>query len=228
MPAMSPSARAGERMNQAPEQTTRPGAGRKIGRRTDSRACRCTWDRDDGSGRAGAKTRRRQPGREAATVREPFQRVADGGAVDQAGANAADDGAGVEGRQAVGDGVRSPRQRRSTRRRPTRSSAGRSGRSGRRRTGSSQVSARTKMVKATWIAGRPQPWAACDRQDEQGPAILQVGDHHHADDAETELSPALARGRNGRHDISHGWRSRRCLGRRRSSLPARQLDDGWR
>ena len=28
--------------------------------------------------------------------------------------------------------------------------------------------------------------------DEQGPAILQVGDHSHAQDAENELAPALS------------------------------------
>ncbi|MGY3411417.1 hypothetical protein ACVWZV_007530 [Bradyrhizobium sp. GM5.1] len=29
-----------------------------------------------------------------------------------------------------------------------------------------------------------------DRIDEQGPAILQVGDHRHADDAHDQLEPA--------------------------------------
>ena len=32
-----------------------------------------------------------------------------------------------------------------------------------------------------------------DRIDEQRPAVLQVGDHHHADDASTELKPAIRR-----------------------------------
>src|SRR5437588_8530442 len=36
-----------------------------------------------------------------------------------------------------------------------------------------------------------------DRPDEQRPAVLQVGDHHHADDAEDELTPA-GRFRRGR------------------------------
>jgi hypothetical protein len=28
-----------------------------------------------------------------------------------------------------------------------------------------------------------------NRPDEQGPAVLQIGDHHHADDAEDQLAP---------------------------------------
>jgi hypothetical protein len=50
-----------------------------------------------------------------------------------------------------------------------------------------------KMVKATWMAALLQPCAVGERIDEQGPAVLQVGDHGHADDAHDQLHPAEGR-----------------------------------
>src|SRR5262249_15611112 len=46
-----------------------------------------------------------------------------------------------------------------------------------------------------------------DRIDEQRPAVLQVGDHHHADDAENQLSPARRLG--GGRSCGHYTRRRR-------------------
>jgi hypothetical protein len=55
----------------------------------------------------------------------------------------------------------------------------------------SQVSAAMKMLNATWISAM----LLVQRVDEQRPAVLQVGDQHHAEDAEPELDPpAVAAG----------------------------------
>ena len=53
-------------------------------------------DRDHGQRRAGAEAGGRQAGGESAPVGEPFQRVADRTAIDDAGADAADRGGDVE------------------------------------------------------------------------------------------------------------------------------------
>src|SRR5438067_13787566 len=65
-------------------------------------------DRDDRQGGAGAKAGGGQPGAEAAPVGKPFQRIADAGAVDRAGADPADRGGDVEEYERVGKGVHDP------------------------------------------------------------------------------------------------------------------------
>jgi hypothetical protein len=49
----------------------------------------------------------------------------------------------------------------------------------------------TKIEKATWIARARPAVAVMDRLHEQRPAVLQVGDHHHAGDAHPQLQPPI-------------------------------------
>ena len=158
-------------------------------------------DRHNGDGGARAETGSGGAGGEAAAVRKPFQRVADAGAVHRAGADAADNGAGIEQRQRVGVGVQDPGQRD-------------------HHAAEHDDEARTVFVDEPGF-DRDQPGLRhhedregeldrraapvvfrVDRIDEQRPAILQVRDHRHADDAHDELHPAEAAGR----------RCRRCGG----------------
>ena len=58
--------------------------------------------------------------------------------------------------------------------------------------GTSQVSVRMKMEKATWMAGAFPAVALLHGVDEEGPPVLQVSDHAHADHPEQELEPPVA------------------------------------
>ena len=58
--------------------------------------------------------------------------------------------------------------------------------------GVSQVSRAMKMLNAIWMSAIAQPCALLHRVDEQGPAVLQVGDQDHADDADHQLQPSVA------------------------------------
>ena len=48
------------------------------------------------------------------------------------------------------------------------------------------------VVKATWIAAFAQWNLSWIGIDEQRPAVLEVRDRDHADDAQHELNPAIA------------------------------------
>ena len=146
-------------------------------------------DRHHRERRARAEAGGGQPGRKAALVGEPFQRVADGGAVDEPRPDPAERGRDVEQRQRAGEAVQHPGG-------ADQHAAGADG------------EARPDAVDH--VAGqRQQPGLAQDedgegdldrrlapvmrlieRRDEQRPAVLQVGDHHHADNAEDQLTPA--------------------------------------
>ena len=58
--------------------------------------------------------------------------------------------------------------------------------------GTSQVSVTTKIVNATWMAVQSPVVLGIHGTDEQRPAVLQVGDHRHADDANDQLKPTAA------------------------------------
>ena len=154
-------------------------------------------------------------GGEAAAIRKPFQRVADAGAVDRAGADAADDGGGVEQRQRVRVGIQHPGQRD-------------------HHAAEHDDDARAVFVDEPGF-DRDQPGLGhhedregeldrgaapvifrVDRIDEQRPAVLQVRDHRHADDAHDELKPAEAAGSGGR------WCRGVCAGNHQV-LPERAL-----
>ena len=148
-------------------------------------------DRHHGDGGARAEAGRGRARGEAAAVRKPFQRVADAGAVDRAGADAGDDGGGVQHRQRVRVGIQNPGHR------------------------DHHAAEHDDDARAVFIDepgfDRDQPGLGhdedregeldrgaapvifrIDRIDEQRPAILQVGDHRHADDAHDQLKPAGA------------------------------------
>jgi hypothetical protein len=145
-------------------------------------------DRDDGERGARAESCRGQSCREAAPVRKPLQRVANRAAIDHARANPADGGAEVEQRKRVGDRIDDP---------------------GDRDQGAADADHDPRAVFVDEIAldryqpglgededregdldGRASPMVfLIDRIDEQRPSVLQVGNHHHADDAENQLPP---------------------------------------
>ena len=61
-------------------------------------------------------------------------------------------------------------------------------------TGVSQVSIATKMLKASWICIGSPAMGLLYRADEERPAVLQIGDERHAQDADGELPyPSCAR-----------------------------------
>ncbi len=154
-------------------------------------------DRNHGDGRAGAKARRRQADGETATVGEPFHGVADAGGIDGAGANAGYHGAEVKRPERSSLGVEQPADR-------DKNAAGRD---------HQFRAARAERVDdPSFERGEPgfqrDEDAECDldfgnipgirfghRADEVGPAILKIGDHRHADDADDKLHPAKAVGR---------------------------------
>ena len=151
-------------------------------------------DRDNGERRSGAKSRGGESGGEAAAIRKPFKRVADRAAVDDTSADTADRRTEIEQEQRVGDRIDHPGDRHQKAR-------------------AADHDARAELVDEIALDRhqprlrqhedcecdlnrRPPPVVfVFDRTDEQRPAVLQVGDHHHADDAEDQLPPT---GRVGR------------------------------
>ena len=154
-------------------------------------AARCdhVGDRNDGECRACAETCRRQACSEAAPVGKPLERVADRAAVNHARANTADRRAEIKQRKRVRDRVNHPRDRNQHAR-------------------AADHRARAELVDQIAF-DRHQPGFCehedregdlnrrappvvflIDRTDEQRPAVLQVGDHHHAYDTEDELTPS--------------------------------------
>ena len=149
-------------------------------------------DRHDGQRRAGAKAGRGQPGAQTAPVGEPFQRVADAGAVDRAGADPADRRGDVEEGQRIGHRVHDPGdpdQNPADQHDDLRAEAVDKPALDRHQPGLGQDEDAERHLDR----GAAPLIFGIDRQDEQRPAILQVGDHHHAGDAERQLHPSEAR-----------------------------------
>jgi hypothetical protein len=149
-------------------------------------------DRNDGRRRAGAETGGDQAGGEPAAIGKPFERMTDAGAVDGPRARAGKGCGGIEHGERAGDGIECPR-------------------AGDENAAKGDHDARAETIDEPAL-DRHQPSLGgdedaegdldgrgtpviflIDRIDEQRPAILQVGDHHHADDAADELSPASRR-----------------------------------
>ena len=149
-------------------------------------------DRDDGERRSRAEARRGQSGGEAAPVGEPFQRVADAGAVDRAGPDAADRGGDIEEGQRIGDRVHRPGD-------ADQHAADQHDDLGAEAIDEPALDRHQPGLRQHEDAERhldrgPAPVVLLvDRVDEQRPAVLQVGDHHHADDADHELQPTGGR-----------------------------------
>ena len=147
-------------------------------------------DRRDRQRRARAESGRGDAGGEAALVGKPFQRVADAGAVDATGADARDDHAEIVAVERGGLGVDRPAD------------------------GAEDAADQNDDARAVFVDepafDRHQPGFEQHEQregpldrgaipseffldvgDEERPAILVVGDHHHGGDADGQLRPAI-------------------------------------
>ena len=141
----------------------------------------------------------------ARLVGKPFQGIADAGAVDGAGANAADRGGDVEHGQRTDIGVQHPRD------------ADQHAADHHDDLGAVAVDepafdrhqpclGEHEDAESDLDGGTVPAELLSDRSHEQCPAVLQVGDHHHADDADDQLQPAVGRRTRGRsllrrHDV---------------------------
>ena len=169
--------------------------------------------------RARAKTRRGQAGGQAALVGEPFQRIADAGAVDRAGADAADRGGDVEHGERTHIGVQHPRdadQHAADHHDDLGAVAVDEPAFDRHQPGLGEHEDGEGDLDGGAVPAVLLP----DRPDEQRPSVLQVGDHHHTDNADQQLQPAAGRRLCGRSLVRrHGDSSQ--LGRffRRLFLP---------
>ena len=161
---------------------------RFVARRLDDRG-----DRQDGECRARAEAGGGEAGGEAAAVGEPLERVAYAGAVHGAGADAADRRGDVEHGQRVGERVHYPAD-------------------AAKQTANEDDGARPEFIDEVALDrhepgfgkhenregdldGRTGPAElVADGSDEKRPAVLQVGDHRHADDAHEKLDPAVRSG----------------------------------
>ena len=89
-------------------------------------------------------------------------------------------------------------------------------------TGTSQVSVSDEETEGHLDGGAAPMMGLVDGIDEQIPAILKVGDHHHADDADNELEDAtfmFPSACSVRHSASFLWNAV-LRGRYSFSLPA--------
>ncbi len=151
-------------------------------------------DRQDGERGAGTEARRGHARRQAAAPREPFQRVADAGPIDRAGAHAADGRGDVQHRERARNGVQDPGERNQDRATQHHD------------TGSESVD----QISFDWnqpglnqdedrecdLDGGPAPVVlGVDGGDEQRPAVLHIGDGGHTDDPERQLNPGVSENR---------------------------------
>jgi hypothetical protein len=119
-------------------------------------------------------------------ARKPLQRIADAGAVHRAGADAADRGGNIEHGQRIRDRVQRP------------GNADQNAANQHDNLGPEAIDepafdrhqpclGKHKDAERHLDRGAAPMILLIDRRDEQRPAVLQVGDHHHADDADGEL-----------------------------------------
>ena len=164
-------------------------------------------DRRDRQRRACAESGGGDAGGEAALVGKPFQRVADAGAVHAAGADAGDDHAEIVAVERGRLGVDRPSD------------------------GAEDAADQNDDARAVFIDepafDRHQPGLEQHEQrkcpldrgaipseflldvgDEESPAILVIGDHHHREDADGQLRPAIGVADAGCH---RGCRSVHCV-----------------
>ncbi len=156
-------------------------------------------DRHDGDGRASAEPSRRGARRKAALVGKPLQGAADTGAVDTPRADTADHGADVKHGERCRRRVDHPRgadQHRAEKDDRSRAEAVHEPSLDRHepRLGDDEDREGHLHVLA------PPMMCDDDRIDEEGPTVLQVGNHRHAEDADGKLHPAVGRQRRTRQD----------------------------
>ena len=159
-------------------------------------------DRDDGQRGTGPEPGSCQPGAQAAPVGKPFQCVADAGPVHGAGAGAADRRGDIEHGQRVRDRVQHPRypdQDAAEHHHDLRPEPVHEPTLDRHEPGLGQH----ENAEGHLNGGAPPMMFIVDRQYEQRPAILQVGNHHHADDAEQQLQPAICRRAADARNLAH-------------------------
>ena len=149
-------------------------------------------DRDDGQRRTGTEPGGRQAGREPAPVGKPLQGVADAGAVDRARTDAADGRGRVEVPEGIRVGVHhpaDPAQEAAEHRDDPRAVAIHEPALNGNEPGLGEDEDREGPLDRGALPAE----LLLDRIDEQRPAILQVGDHRHAEHAEKELPPSSER-----------------------------------
>ena len=147
-------------------------------------------DRRDRQRGARTKTCRGDAGGKAALVGKPFQRIADAGAVDAAGADARDDMAEIEAVQRGGLGVDRPAdgtQNATNQHHDARAVFVDEPALDRHQPGLEQHEQREGPLDRGAIPSE----LLLDVRDEESPAILVVRDHHHGADADRQLRPAI-------------------------------------
>ncbi len=148
-------------------------------------------DGDDGQRRAGAEAGGGQSSGQSAAIGKPFQRRTDAGAVDGACADAADGGGDIKEEQRGRDRIEPPgdaAQDAADQDDDARSEFVDEPAFDRHQPGFHDHEDRERDLDL-----RPPPaMLLADRIDEQGPAILEIGHHRHADDADRQLQPAPA------------------------------------
>jgi hypothetical protein len=151
-------------------------------------------DRDHGQRCAGAEPGGGQADGEAATVGKPFDRIADAGGIDGAGAGAGQHRPEIEQAQRSGHRVDDPGDRHQHaaegdhQLRPGLRAKLIDDPSFERRQPSLE---RDEDAEGDLDIGDGPVMGSMDRMNKQRPTILQVGDHHHADDGEDQLCPAV-------------------------------------
>ena len=172
----------------------RPGPGRTRRTRRIAVSRDHIADRDHGERGAGAEARRRQADGKAAAVGEPFHRIADAGRVDRARRRCRIAPRRNKAWQGVGERIDDPAGADQDAAEATISLA----RVRAERVDDPALDRRQPGLKRDEDAERhldaaiDQP-CACDRMDEQRPAVLQVGDQHHADDGQMSCRQRVAR-----------------------------------
>jgi hypothetical protein len=151
-------------------------------------------DRHDGQGRAGAETAGGEADREPAAIGEPFDRIADRGRVDGAGTDPRQRRPEIEVPEARGRRIDDPADRDHD--------PAKGDHQPRPVLGADPVDDPALQRRQPGLERHEQAEGELDvgdgpavrlvhRMDEQGPAVLQIGDHHHRDDADDELQPAV-------------------------------------
>ena len=150
-------------------------------------------DRNDGDCRTSAEASGRRAGGKTAPVGKPLQRVADAGAIHRARAHAGDHGGGIQSDERTGVGIeiqasaiRTPPNITMTRRAVDIDEIG----FDRNEPGLGSDEDREGGLDR----GATPMIFGVDRIDKEGPAVLKVGDHRHADDAANQLDPARSGG----------------------------------
>ena len=149
--------------------------------------------RNHGEGGAGAESHRSKSRRQPAPIGKQFQCLTDAGPVYGTGADSTQGRRQVEQEKRVCNRVQSPRQadqKSGNHDHPLRAEAVHEIALHRHQPGFGEHE-NSKCHLDRWLA--PVEFVV-DRIDEQRPAVLKIGDHRHADDADDQLPPATGRG----------------------------------